>query len=86
MQGNDEIMPFFREWRKQPEEGKVVEKHRILEGILEHVDPHGAEGCADIISDYAESLCQSAYLAGFRGACNILLPEKPEKGVQDETE
>lgn len=36
------------------------------------------------IDQYAEAVALDAFSAGFRAACNIILPADAEKGAQDE--
>ena len=36
------------------------------------------------IDQYAEAVALDAFSAGFRAACNIILPAGAEKGAQDE--
>ena len=69
-----EIIPLFREYQQKPESGSAALMRSKMSGqVPEHQ-----------IDQYAKAVALDAFSAGFRAACNIILPAGAEKGAQDE--
>ena len=69
-----EIIPLFREYQQKPESGSAALMRSKMSG---RVPDHQ-------IDQYAETVALDAFSAGFRAACNIILPAGAEKGAQNE--
>lgn len=85
MKRDEEIMPFFREWRRQTldnEDPEVVEARRAFLGSMDDIPGVQSAEIAKAAGKWVDQSCSSAFIAGFRRACCILLPGDPEKGAE----
>lgn len=65
-----EIIPFFREYQQKPESGNVALMRSKLSRCIPERD----------MEQYTEAVALDAFNAGFKAACNIILPAEAEKG------
>lgn len=85
MKRDEEIKPFFREWHRQTldnEDPEVVEARRAFLDAMDGISGAQSAEIAKAAGKWVDQSCSSAFIAGFRRACCILLPGDPEKGAE----
>lgn len=71
-----EIIPLFQTWREKPESGNAALMRSKLSGHVPET----------VLDQYAEVVALDAFSAGFRAACQFILPVQTEKGAADEAQ
>lgn len=85
MRRDEEIVPFFREWYRQTlnnEGPEIAEARRAFMDSIDGIPKNQGTEIALTAGKWVDQSCSSAFIAGFRRACCILLPGESEKGEE----